>query len=628
MRKKHLLGIGLLGIAALSACGTNTVSPSNQTSNTSSAASSAATSSVASSTNNAGTPSSTIGLVSESSDPNSEYNAQLKELQYKSNTYLANLSAGGVVEGKLGDFRQYENTSAYVEVSTAAEFIDALTKAKYTYTNDSINDDGTINQTLTAEGTVHVIEITQDLDLGYNTLINAGISSSIVKSFDKNNSSYGLSKGTQSYKYDDIVTSGISQICIENTSNLLIYSKNGAKIKHAGFKLTSDYNIVVRNLDMDEIWMWEDANTLEPTFKVGDYDNFGWAYFKISFSEAVWIDHCSFGKSYDGQIDVSNPVYNTTETLLRAPYGATTSNGTHISYCDFHGGDDSEDGYIYKMMSELEDNYQAYLADNSTTVKGYYYKTLRDAGLSFDDVMKAYALPQKKGFLLADSGDDYNYNKELKVSFSSCTFKNLEDRLPKIRSGIAYLYNCYVDNSEYYAMLSKISAISTKITNASTKFKAGGVSQGALSGLGGSVYMESVVYTGIKSFLKNNDTSWDTNKNYTDDVAKYGGYKIINSYFYNDTNSMTYGSSTADTDPFTNINVSLATLDRDHFSFHTDDETIPFPIVPFYKNEKGYNWVTANNYSRLAMDYFVTEPTGAGVFNYDLMWTTTDYKKA
>ena len=128
MRKKHLLGIGLLGIAALSACGTNIVSPSNQTSNTSSAAAS----SVASSTNNAGTPSSTIGLVSESSDSNSEYNAQLKELQYKSDTYLANLSAGGVVEGKLGDFRQYENTSAYVEVSTAAEFIDALTKAKYT----------------------------------------------------------------------------------------------------------------------------------------------------------------------------------------------------------------------------------------------------------------------------------------------------------------------------------------------------------------------------------------------------------------------------------------------------------------------------------------------------------------
>ena len=612
MKKKHLVGLGLIGLLALASCGTN--------SNTESSANNTPSSNVASSSNKASSEAS-------SSKTLSPYEQQLNALRAKGTVYSANLSSGGVVDGMIGDFKQYENTDAYVKVSTAAQLIKAIEDAKYEYTNDSINDDGTINQTLTKAGTVHVIEITNDLDLGYNVLTNAGITSSIVKTFDKNNSDYGLANSTAySYKYDEIKNAGIAQICIENTSNLLIYSKNGAKIKHAGFKLTSDYNVVVRNLNMDEIWMWEDANRIDPSYKIGDYDCFAWAYFKISFSEAIWIDHCTFGKSYDGQIDVSNPVYNTTDTLIRAPFWATSSNGTHISYCDFKAGSSDEDGYIYKMMNELEQNYLQYQNDNTTQIKGYYYKTLRDAGLSFEDIMNGYALPQKKGFLLADSGDNYNYNKELKVSFSSCTFKNIEDRLPKLRSGITYVYNCHVDNSEYYSMLSKMSTAYSAITAASSNYKTGGVSQGVLSGLGGSVYLESSVYTGVKNFIKNNDTKWDTSKNYTDEIAQYGGYKIVNSYFYNDLNNLVYGSSSTTSNTFDSINASPTTLLTDKFSYHTADETMPFTIVPYYKAESGYVRPIAKNYNQLINNYFETEKTGAGVFEYDLLWTTVDYR--
>ena len=95
----------------------------------------------------------------------------------------------------------------------------------------------------------------------------------------------------------------------ENTSDLLVYSKSGAKLTHCGFKLTSDNNVVFRNLEFDEIWQWEDS-PLTTASAVGDYDWHGWAYFKIAFCGYVWIDHCTFGKSYDGQIDYSNPDYS------------------------------------------------------------------------------------------------------------------------------------------------------------------------------------------------------------------------------------------------------------------------------------------------------------------------------
>ena len=55
---------------------------------------------------------------------------------------------------------------------------------------------------------------------------------------------------------DMLKENGISQIKIENTSNLLIYSKHGAKLTHCGFKLTSDTNVIFRNLEFDELWQW------------------------------------------------------------------------------------------------------------------------------------------------------------------------------------------------------------------------------------------------------------------------------------------------------------------------------------------------------------------------------------
>ena len=485
-----------------------------------------------------------------------------------------NLSASGYAKDNIGDFSQYVGTDAYRTVSTADELIEALLDAKYHY--DNVWDEATQSYTQVPqdgytednwEGTVHVIEIVNDLNLGYKKMSSKALASGIVDNYA---SKYESLKDYLCWS-DMFLENGISQIKVEGTSNLLVYSKNGAKITHAGFKLNSDDNVVFRNLEFDEMWQWEDAPTDQST-KIGDYDWFGWAYFKISFCGFVWIDHCTFGKSYDGQIDYSNPVYDANAGLVnppvnRPPFGANGDNGLHISWCKFNSGSDDEDGYIYKMMEKIEQEYkegkQNYL----------YYNSLRNAGASFDDILYGLAIPQKKGFLCGDGTNkekpDYEYNKNLHISFSNCYFKNLEDRIPKLRGGNAVLYNCVVDSLQYMTYRTKLKSLNAANVVASgggkrNTWKCGLVSQGFVCGCDGSIYAENCIFRGIDTLLKNNDG------------VGTGGFKMVNCiYQKNASTTEVKGSTTNATNPFPNANG----MTTQAFAWHTEDGEQPFDIT-------------------------------------------------
>lgn len=511
-----------------------------------------------------------------------------------------NFSAGGYVKGKISDFTQYANTSAYRTVSTADELVQALVDAKCHYNNvwndktkDYTQEPATGYTEETMWGSVRVIEITQDLDLGYYKLSTESKSKSeIVADFCARNANQ-----VKSFAMSDMfLESGIAQIKVENTSNLLVYSKNGAKITHAGFKLTSDDNVVFRNLQFDEMWQWEDAAEAS-TGAVGDYDAFGWAYFKIAFCGYIWIDHCSFGKSYDGQIDYSNPVYNANAgTAFRAPLGADGKNGLHISWCNFNAGSDDENGYIYKMMSKIEEEY---LAGKTNYL---YYNALRNGGASFEQILYGVAIPQKKGFLCGDdakfsgsydNADDYNFNLKLQVSFANCKFINLEDRLPKLRGGNAYMYNCVVDSSQYFSYRTELKALNAAnlVSGVSGSWKCGLVSQGIVCGNGGSVKAENCIFKGIASLLKNNDSK--NSSPYVD-----GGYELINCLYQKGKTETEYIGSSSDADNlFTND--TTAKLKTEYFKWHTEDETQPFTV-------------SAINLTELE-DYLNQEKHGCGV---------------
>jgi len=551
------------------------------------------------------------------------------------------------------EYTSLEGTNAYIKVTTPKEFLDALKLAQYDYTNtlteitenegyvirDNVrknatnwtnaitkglyikNNDNTYTkipanepfentdsqyladvyyedaptstvsytQQLNQESPVKVIEIAADLDLGYNKIKDLG-AANVFENWDNKNRLAGTnSKTSDVYRDPDIQASGISKIKVSKTNDLVIYSKNGSKITHAGFSVESCKDVKFENLEMDEIWMWEDSTSASPTITVGKYDAFGWAYFKVALCENITISHCTFGKSFDGQIDYSQPYYQSMGTYSKAPYQGTGANSLHVSYCDFTGGILDEDGYIYKMMKRIEDEYQVYASNK----KGYtysdkscrYYFARRDSGMTFEDVLKTYAMPQKKAFLWGDENEHFKYNNRLLATLSNCTIKNIEDRIPKVRGGIAYVYNVLVDNTEYYPYAVKY----------------GNTSQGVLSGLDASVYLESVEYKGIKQYLKNNEETTNSELTKYNIPTRNGGYMIKNSIFGD-----AKGSSTDATNPFESLvsEKDNAKLSTEYFSFKVNGEKTDLTEPPF--TIEAYDLLTNGSLTK----YFKEHPAG------------------
>lgn len=74
----------------------------------------------------------------------------------------------------------------------------------------------------------------------------------------------------------------------------------GATVRGGVIELKGADNVIIRNLRFRDLWEYD------PT---GQYDRFGWDYIRVSSagkkgSSHVWIDHCDFGRVYDGQLDV------------------------------------------------------------------------------------------------------------------------------------------------------------------------------------------------------------------------------------------------------------------------------------------------------------------------------------
>ena len=493
----------------------------------------------------------------------------------------ANLSANGYVKDKISDFSQYEGTEAYRKVSTVEELVAAIKDAQYHYKN--VWDDATNTYTQVPadgyteenfKGTVHVIEITNDLNLGYYQLSKeAKKDASIVSDFCRT-SQNSIKAFTMSEMFTE---NGMSQISLSNISDLMIYSKNGAKLTHGGFKLTSCDNVVFRNLEFDGLWQWEDSASLT-TNAVGDYDAFGWAYFKIAFCGYIWLDHCTFGKSYDGQIDVSNVNYTANSGVaFRAPYGADGGNGLHLSWCDFAAGSDDKDGYIYKMMSAIEEDYQKSLSDETHACSYQYYKALRDKGATFEDILYGLATPQKKGFLLGDQAhyidkaDDYIYNLGIQVSFANCKFMNFEDRIPKIRGGNAYMYNCVADCSQYYKYRTRLIALGAESTVKAVNetWMCAIPSHAIGAGNQAGVMAENCIFRGIEDLVYNTDVN--TNEGF----FVQGGYRLVNCSYQLGENDEIYTGSTADKDNKFPTDDS-GTICPGFFRWHTPDGEAPF----------------------------------------------------
>ncbi len=345
-----------------------------------------------------------------------------------------------------------ENNANYYKVSTASEFLNAVKKIRAT------------------KGTPSVIEVTSDLNLGYN---EAG-----GEAFGDTNI---IAPHNPALLSPVLKASGVSKIYIKGISNLTIFSKNGASIKHAALDISDSKNIIIRNLQFDELWEWDEKTA-------GDYDENDWDYMTIeNGSSRVWVDHCTFYKSYDGVVDI--------KTTGQYATGMDIT----VSWCKFMPGSKGN-VFFNAMMNMMKSNPDAYP----------YYNSLLKSGMS-DEQIRIYAYGQKKTHLLGQN-DEATANENLHVTFANNYYYDSMDRMPRVRFGTSHMYNCVMDAQELFdARMS--------ITNKEAAKHI--VSNGASSTCDANVLLENCYLNGIINALNSGNGS-----------SPSGYINAINSLYY------------------------------------------------------------------------------------------------
>lgn len=319
---------------------------------------------------------------------------------------FATVPNNGIV---VNDRSSVYGTEKYRSVSNETEFLQAIEDAK--------------------AGTVKAIEITDDLDLGWNRLSEEAKAFDCITEYDQ--------KPHNGFTNPELMISGVSQLIISNVNGLTIFSVNGATVYHAEWKLQgSSKDIVIRNLKFDEMWQWdESADRLQISKETG------WTFIKVNGAKNVWIDHCSFTLAGDGNVDTEN--------------GAS---GVTLSWCSFGLPTDynpDKNGMIYKTITYMEQLYQRGISNASSR-----YKLLRDAGSTPEEIMAYTAMHLKlnlngagdKDFKdgISSTGEQLqDGNQRLNVTHAYNKYTNIGSRIPFIRQGMGHLYNCYINNWEH-----------------------------------------------------------------------------------------------------------------------------------------------------------------------------------
>lgn len=532
------------------------------------------------------------------------------------------------------------DSEQYAKVSTAHQLIEAIYNAQNV---DRMAPAGALPEVVeahTGTGKIKVIELTDDIDLGYNVVKSQVIANSNgdVNAMAK----YGTvirerTKKGAAKAHPLLMETGVSTIDIQYTENLIIMSKNGSKITHGTF-IIKNYakNIVMRNLAMDEIWEWDDVT-------VGDYDANDWDYITIQGGkinpenksellqgkvvDGVWIDHCTFGKAYDGTVDVKDAALNVSITWNKFLAEAKT-------HSDF-----------YKQQFD-------YLEANMD--KFPYYKSFRDNGLSKEQLMLIFG-GQKKGHLIGSSEassashDNAKINGYYDVTIANNYYEDLQDRLPRLRTGNAHVYNVYLDASkvqegkdllevQYKAACDVIKAQKTidylpedatlralyleygyyvkyKSTSDKTEVpltaKCGVTSQALVTTENGAVQYENVHIKGVLAPVKNNQKSGTAYESwYT------GKYNIVNTIYELGDTKVIENSSSKDLVWFANASQGVLGVANENFYNFSWNK---FEVLPY-----SYDLIDVNELSTILPDSQLG--SGAGVLSLtSQQWRTFTY---
>jgi len=345
---------------------------------------------------------------------------------------------------------------------------------------------------------VRIIEITADLDLGFNEVSSRF--SALGRSVSEVSSVYRCHSHLPTL-HPVLIGTGVGRLLIKGFDGLLIYSPNGSEIRHCGISIDESTDIVFRNLSLNELWEWDEATQ-------GAYDVNDWDYFTVEESSGIWLDHLDFHRSYDGLMDVKSGVSDITISWSRLVF--------------------EPDAFIETQMAWLEEHLDNYS----------YYRTFRTTYGVSAEAMVEYASLQKKGFNLGNPTDGNGF-EGITVTLHLLDVKKLCDRFPRIRKGDVHLYQCELDNTDIYQY--NITHGGPDLTN-----------QGIVTTEGGAVLMENCIFRYVASPIKNNQK---------DNLPQYSGeYRVIDSQLVTPTRDF-FGSSGETGTLWTHSNAAAATIE-------------------------------------------------------------------
>ena len=357
-----------------------------------------------------------------------------------------------------------ETDATYFKVTTPLELANAIIASNKT------------------AGAVKVIEIMNDLNLGWNEI------GSTVQSL----SSTPFRAHATPKLHPALITSGMSLLDIKAKSGLTIFSANGATIKHCNFNIKGTANIVIRNLKFDENWEWDEATK-------GNYDSNDWDFITISNGSAatnIWIDHCTFTKSYDGIVDQKAGTQYVT-----------------LSWCKYVGDDGAtnSNSFVRQQINALEANKSSYT----------FYNFLRTRGYSVEDIVQIIQAHDKTHLMGSNSLD--SGNNTLTATFHHLWIQGVWDRcVPRLRAGNVHDYNLYVDDSKVLVAKrlrdTRAAAMSTSDQNTlNNTYSFNPPVNGSISTESGALLVEKSVYLDCLWPLRNNQTD-PTDPTYTGKV--------------------------------------------------------------------------------------------------------------
>lgn len=396
-----------------------------------------------------------------------------------------------------------------------------------------------------------VIEIMNDLDLGWNELPAAAQAAP-------------FSAHNNALTHPVLMKTGVSRVSIDNFDGLTIFSANGATIKHAAFTFKRSNNVIIRNLAFDELWEWDEATK-------GNYDKNDWDYITVENSSNVWIDHATFHKAYDGLVDVKK--------------GST---GVTISWSSFVGDDQGPNSWVTQQINALE--------ANKSTYPMYAYLRSNAVGMSKEQII-AVAASQKKGHLIGAT-EFASDNADLEVTLHHNYYKDIQDRMPRLRGGNVHAYNIVMDNAATWELKKNITSSMSKAISAKG-YHFGITSNGAISTESGAVLLENSVILGVQYPLRNNQAD-ESKSNYTGKIAAID---------------------------------TIYSLDGSSFRGNSDDAKSPLSPVPASLKPFSWNGLAALPYSYTAEDpaglqarLKSTSGAGAGQLSWaPAQWLATSY---